>query len=146
MLEKINNIKNEAIGQIIEARDKKTLEEIRAKFLGRSGKINKLTKEIPSLSLEKRGETGKLINEAKRTIQQALEQALDGLSVRTLKHEWIDITAPGILPPQGNLHLITEAIREISAIFLVAPVAGPWPHSDITCPSTRIGAVILYLN
>jgi len=118
IVDKINNIKNEAIGQILEAKDENTLNEIRIRFLGRSGKINELTKEIPNLPSEKRGEVGKLINDTKKTIDEALcNKQLSMNSGVSSKEEWVDITAPGTPPPDGHLHLVTEAIREISTIF-----------------------------
>jgi phenylalanyl-tRNA synthetase alpha chain len=34
-----------------------------------------------------------------------------------LNEEWLDVTAPGIKPEIGHLHLITQTIREIASIF-----------------------------
>lgn len=113
----ITNLKNEAIGEILETDEEKALEEIRAKFLGRSGKLNQLTKEIPKLGQEERKNIGNLISETKRTIEDALWQAKDKFHKEKNKEDWLDITAPGIKPPEGHLHLVTEAIREISTIF-----------------------------
>lgn len=119
MFEKINNLKNEAIGQILESNDKKSLEEIRINFLGRSGKINELTKEIPTLLQEKRGETGKLINEAKRTIEETLQNRLAAVSLRQTaeEKEWVDVTAPGKQIKVGQLHPTTQVIKQIAQIF-----------------------------
>jgi len=116
--DQINNLKTEAVGEILEAKDTEELEKIRQVFLGRAGKINQLTKEIPNLSPIERGEVGKLINEAKRTIEESLENARQTISKKqNEKVEWFDVTAPGIKPPEGHLHLVTEAIREITTIF-----------------------------
>lgn len=114
----INNLKNEAIGEILEAKDEKALEEVRARFLGRSGKINELTKEIPKLPPEERVEIGKLINETKQTVEQLLSETKTKVqSVKSEKEEWFDVTLPGEKVPLGNLHLITKTINEISDIF-----------------------------
>lgn len=116
--EQVINLKNEAVGEILEAEDIEELEKIRATFLGRSGKINQLTKKIPKLSQVERGEVGKLINEAKKTIEETLENTLQSIHQKlNEKSEWFDITLPGIQPPEGHLHLVTEAIREITEIF-----------------------------
>jgi len=115
--DQITNLKNEAVGEILEAENAQELEKIRATFLGRSGKINELTREIPKLPIEERGDAGKLINETKRTIEDVLFQTQNKLTKTDSKAEWIDVTAPGVKPPEGNLHLITEAITEISSIF-----------------------------
>jgi len=116
--DQITNLKTEAVGEILEAKDDSELEKIRATFLGRSGKINDLTKQIPSLSEAEKKEIGKIINEAKTAIEEALRQTQDKLLVKKEKvSDWIDVTQPGIKPEQGHLHLITQAIEEISGIF-----------------------------
>jgi len=115
--DQIRNLKNEAVGEILEAKSLQELEKIRVIFLGRSGKINALTKEIPKLPADERGGIGKLINETKKTIEEVLSQTQNKLTKTDRKTEWIDVTAPGIKPPEGHLHLITEAISEISSIF-----------------------------
>jgi len=118
LLDQIRNLKNEAIGEILEAKNQTELERIRAGFLGRNGKINQLTKEIPNLSPDEKKDLGQLINESKNSIESVLQQALDKLSAQNNNQQkWFDVTAPGIKPPEGHLHLITQAIREISEIF-----------------------------
>ncbi|HUW24037.1 MAG TPA: phenylalanine--tRNA ligase subunit alpha [Patescibacteria group bacterium] len=113
----INNLKNEAIGEILEAKDGKALEEIRARFLGRAGKINELTREIPKLPKEERAPLGKLLNETKLTVEEALWQAHEKFQAGKEKKEWFDVTLPGQKPSLGHLHLITQATREIVDIF-----------------------------
>jgi len=117
MTEKIINLKNEAIGNILEAKEEKELERLRILYLGRSGKVNQLTKELPNLSNEEKKETGRLLNETKKTIEEVLRQAQDKLTKGKEEKEWIDVTAPGIPPKIGHLHLLTQAIREISEVF-----------------------------
>ncbi len=116
--QQISNLKNEAVGQVLEARDLAALDEVRTRFLGRAGKINELTREIPKLPPEERGETGQLINETKKTIETVITETEERLKKETLKKEdWFDLTLPGKKPPQGHLHLVTQTIREIVEIF-----------------------------
>lgn len=91
------------------------LEELRIAYLGRSGKLSRLIKKIVDLPLEKRKETGFLINEVKNTISKILAEQKNSLqnSIR----EWFDPTIPGLKPIRGHLHLITYAIQEISSVF-----------------------------
>lgn len=118
MTEKIINLKNEAIGNILEAKGEQELERLRILYLGRSGKINQLTKEIPQLPPEKKSEAGRLLNETKKAIEEALENQSSVVSNQSsVKEEWLDVTAPEIKPPIGHLHLLTQAIREISQVF-----------------------------
>jgi len=115
--DQINNLKNEAIGQILEVKDIRELKEIRAKFLGRSGKINDLTREIPKLPEGERKEIGRLLNEAKKTIEEIIEETEKKLVKTQKTGEFFDLTLPGIKPPEGHLHLITQTITEITNIF-----------------------------
>ncbi|MBL7150548.1 phenylalanine--tRNA ligase subunit alpha [Candidatus Microgenomates bacterium] len=117
--EKLLNLKNEALALIQEIKDKKELEEIKIKFLGRKGKVNEYLKEIVNLSEDEKVQTGRIANDVKKAIEEALRRQNSKLETRNskLEEEWLDVSAPGIKPPQGHLHLITQAIREISSIF-----------------------------
>lgn len=115
--DQITNLKNEAVGQILEAKNPQELEEIRACFLGRAGKINDLTKEIPKLPPEERGNLGRLINEAKKTIEELLQQSQEKMQAAEKETAFFDITIPGIRPALGHLHLVTQTIEEITTIF-----------------------------
>lgn len=112
-------IKNSAVSMIIEANDQKELDEIKLQFLGRSGKLTLTLKEITKVPIEKRVAVGQLANEVKRVIEETLNEKKSTLKFQTSSHkkQSIDITNPGIKPKIGHLHLITQAIEEISEIF-----------------------------
>ncbi len=117
--EKLLNLKNEALVLIGEAGSETELEEIRVRFLGRKGKVNEYLKEIVRLEPEEKAQTGRVVNDVKKAIEAALRQAQGKLqrNIGGLKQEWLDVTAAGKKPPQGHLHLVTQAIRDISAVF-----------------------------
>jgi len=119
MEEELIGIKNSAISLILESSDLKNLEEIKLQFLGRSGKLTLAIKNISKLPIEKRPEIGVLANEVKNTIEQTIQDKEKELKEGKLKtkKEKIDVTNPGIKPPLGHLHLITQAIEEITEIF-----------------------------
>ncbi|HET9946869.1 MAG TPA: phenylalanine--tRNA ligase subunit alpha [Patescibacteria group bacterium] len=119
MEENLMSLKNEALSLILETKDQKTLEEIKLQFLGKSGKLTLLLKELPKVPLEKRPEIGQLANEVKRSIEEAIERqgSIARATKLQQKKKQIDVTNPGILPPLGHLHLITQAISEITSIF-----------------------------
>lgn len=113
------NIKNNALSLILESQTLDDLEEIKLQFLGRSGQLTLAIKEFPKIDKEDKREIGILANEVKSTIEQAIqdkEQQLKSSEIRQ-KIEKIDITNPGIKPQIGHLHLITQAISEITSIF-----------------------------
>jgi len=119
MEEELIGIKNYAIPLILDCQDLESLEEIKLQFLGKSGKFTLAIKGILKLPEEKRPEIGVLANEVKNTIEQAISDKEQELKQEKLKFkkEKIDITNPGIKPPLGHLHLITQAIEEITNIF-----------------------------
>lgn len=104
---------------ILETTELEELEEVKLQFLGKSGQLTSAIKQLPKIDPEKRKEVGILANEVKRTIETTIkdkEQQLKHGSIRS-HIEKIDVTNPGIKPPLGHLHLITQAILEITSIF-----------------------------
>ena len=119
MEEELISIKNNAVSLILDSSTIEELEEVKLQFLGRSGKLTLAIKNITRIPKEKRKEIGILANEVKETIESAIseqEKKLSKTSV-SVRRSKIDVTNPGIKPPIGHLHLITQAIEEITAIF-----------------------------
>jgi phenylalanyl-tRNA synthetase alpha chain len=113
------NLKNTAVSMILEAGSFEELEEIKLDLLGKSGKLTTLMKEMAKLPPERRPEVGRIANEVKTIIEDTLENA-EGKFTQKRKNEavsQIDVTDPGIRPPLGHLHPVTQAIEEISKIF-----------------------------
>jgi phenylalanyl-tRNA synthetase alpha chain len=118
MKEKLYNLKTQAISLILSAQDSKELEDIRLQFLGRNGSLTNAMKEISHISAEEKPIIGRLLNETKKIIEDAISQKLSSLNSKPeLNHPVIDVTDPGLNPPIGHLHLVTQAIAEISSIF-----------------------------
>lgn len=118
MEEKLISIKNNAISLILEAKSVNELEEIRIQFLGRNGEVTQLLKSLPKISKEERPKIGSLVNEVKNIIEDAIKTKTVELKQTKSQHRpELDVTEPGIRPPLGHLHLITQAIREITDIF-----------------------------
>lgn len=119
MEEELIRIKNNALSLILDTDDPKELEHTKLQFLGRSGVLTKAIKQIPKMDPEKRREFGILANEVKETIEEALKDKAHETkkNLTRKKVEKIDVTNPGLKPPLGHHHLITQAIAEITDIF-----------------------------
>src|SRR5260221_13360737 len=106
MEEQLMHIKNDALSLILDAADKKTLEEIKLQFLGRSGKLTLALKDITKVPMERRAEVGKLANEVKESVEEAIGRQEGMLQKSTMdaKRQTLDVTNPGIKPPLGHLH------------------------------------------
>lgn len=118
MKEKLLNLKNQAISSILEAKSEAELERLRIHYLGRKGEITEAAKQLPSLEIEKRKEVGRLLNDVKRAVEEALAHHQSSvINHQSSIQDWFDVTMPGIRPPQGHLHLVNQTIEEITQIF-----------------------------
>lgn len=116
MKDVLEKLRKDAQEQISKLKDTNSLENLRIRYLGKKGELSLLLKELPKLSPNQRAVVGKLANEVKKEIEELFSQKQKELGAQT-KEEWIDITAPGVKPPLGHLHLVTQAIWEITDIF-----------------------------
>jgi len=118
MQEDLLKLKNNALSLIIEAGSGRELEEIRLEFLGKNGELTQLLKNLPNIAIEDRPEAGRLANEVKQIIEDTLKQKEGEVGKsKSEKAINIDVTEPGMRPSLGHLHLVTQAVREITEIF-----------------------------
>jgi phenylalanyl-tRNA synthetase alpha chain len=102
--------------EIEKATSEVILENLRIKYLGRKGIINKLFQEIKTLPKEKRREKGQKINEIKKEIESLIDRKKKELK-KIKKEEFFDETLPGKPYQKGSLHPLTYVIEEIVNIF-----------------------------
>ncbi|MBT0571206.1 phenylalanine--tRNA ligase subunit alpha [Curvibacter sp. CHRR-16] len=98
------------------------LENAKALFLGKTGKVTELMKGLAALSVDEKKTRGAAINVAKQAIEAALQQRRQELADQELQaqlaSEQLDVTLPGRRQSaQGGLHPITLAQERIEAIF-----------------------------
>jgi len=97
------------------------LENAKARFLGKAGRVTELLKGMAALSPEEKKTRGAEINLVKQRIETALtarRQALADAELEAqLKAEALDVTLPGRQRGTGALHPITRAMERIEAIF-----------------------------
>lgn len=119
LLQQFQSINSDATSLIINAESLSELNEIKLDFLGKNGRLSIAMKVLSQAPSEKRGEIGRLANEVKATIEDLIANQEKKLGAKTITtgSTSIDVTMPGTLPQIGHLHLITQAIEEISLIF-----------------------------
>ncbi len=97
------------------------LENAKALFLGKAGRVTELMKGLASLSPEEKKSRGALINQAKQAIEQALADRRGALAQAELdaqlKAEALDVTLPGRQAGGGGLHPVTLTLERIESIF-----------------------------
>ncbi|MFH1712469.1 MAG: phenylalanine--tRNA ligase subunit alpha, partial [Patescibacteria group bacterium] len=121
MKNELEQLKDDFLDAVENAASLQALDELRVEYLGRKGKIASIMKQLPNLAEDVRKEVGALANEVKIGLEAAFTDAHSALHQVEEKSrsemERIDITMPGVQPPIGHLHLITQAIDEIVQIF-----------------------------
>ncbi len=119
--EQLAHLSDEARAAIRHAATLEALEALEIKYLGRKGELPALLKELANVSSEERPKIGILANEIKQALERDLNEKRTVLRAAAINSaldaEREDVTEPGIKPPQGHVHVVTQAIREIEEIF-----------------------------
>jgi phenylalanyl-tRNA synthetase alpha chain len=120
-LDNLNLLQEEALNSINDAKDLKTLDDVRVDFLGKKGRITSLLKSLGGLPAEERPKAGAEINKAKQAVQARLEERKEQLvnaeQSEKLAANTIDVTLPGRKRGQGSLHPVTQTMQRIEAFF-----------------------------
>ena len=97
------------------------LENAKALFLGKTGRITELMKGMAQLSVDEKKSRGAAVNLSKQAIETALNdrrQALaDAELQKQLTAEALDVSLPGRQHPHGGLHPVSLTLERIEAIF-----------------------------
>jgi len=133
----LHEIAKQALAEISNCADLRELNEVRIKYLGKKGPIQEAMKVMKDLDEEGRKALGKLANDTKNMITEALEAKESRLQEEELKRkleaEKIDVTLPSRKKPLGIAHLTQQVITEIEDIFLgmgYTIAEGPEVESD----------------
>ena len=103
----LDQIAQEAAAAFAATDDPDTLEQIKARYLGKSGQITELLKGMAKLAPEERKQAGAAINRAKEAIESALtarREAIRRLALESrLAEESLDVTLPGRGEVRGGI-------------------------------------------
>jgi phenylalanyl-tRNA synthetase alpha chain len=117
----IQELEARSLERIAAATSEEELEAIRVDALGRKGPLALAGKEMGKLPPAERASFGKLLNSARRNIEQALAARQPVLADESLRKrldaEWLDVTLPAPGPRRGHLHPITRVQRELEELF-----------------------------
>jgi phenylalanyl-tRNA synthetase alpha chain len=97
------------------------LENAKARYLGKTGRVTELLKGLAALSPEEKKARGAEINATKQRVEAALQarrQALADEELQAqLKAEALDVTLPGRKRGIGGLHPVSRTMERIEQIF-----------------------------
>ncbi len=116
LIQEVARIRETALAEIAGASEGTALEAVRIRHLARKAPLTAILRGLKDLPPEDRGRVGQAANQAKEALEAALaerESVLGraGASVRE------DPTLPGLRPPRGRAHLLTQTEERILDIF-----------------------------
>jgi len=140
MKEKINEIKENAIKEINEAKEMLSLNDLRVSYLGKKGKLTEILRSMGNLSKEERPKIGALVNEAKEELEKIIkekEEKFKSIELeKKLEKERIDVTLPSSKIKRGSKHPLNRVIEEVEDLFVSMGydvVSGPELETDEYC-------------
>ncbi len=136
----LNTILQEATIALAEVATLSELDQVKARFLGKSGSLTEQLKALSTLSLDEKKMAGAAINVVKSQVEALINDAkarvLNAeLSVK-LAAEAIDVTLPGSTSGIGGLHPVTRSLERIEALFATMGFSvadGPEIETDYYC-------------
>ena len=121
LMEDLEKLRDDMLSAISQAATSDALEEVRISVLGKKGSLTSVLRGMRDIPPEERPIIGKLSNEVRDRIEEALSQRAKQLKGAELEEKMkagaIDISLPGRSMPIGTEHLINHIIRECSDIF-----------------------------
>ncbi len=114
-------MQEQALQEILAAQDVEALQQVKTRYVGKSGLVTKELGSLGKLPPEERKARGAEINAVRAALDAALTEretllrraALDA----RLASEAIDVTLPGLALPAGGLHPITRVYDDLIEIF-----------------------------
>lgn len=120
-MENLDQIANEAKTAFDAISDPDALEQVKARYLGKSGRITELLKGLAKLPPEEKKAAGAAINKVKEAIEAALNARREAIRKAALQarlaEEALDVTLPGRGEMRGGLHPVTRTLERIEALF-----------------------------
>ena len=120
--DELQAIGSKALEELHSVGDQKLLDNLRIQYLGKKGSLTTILKQMKDLSAEERPAVGKLANEVRSNIEQAISKRTEELKKLELEHrlrtEAIDVTMPGKPKKLGSRHPISSTLDDLEEIFL----------------------------
>ena len=117
----LNQILNDAERDFAAAGNLPVLDQVKARYLGKSGLITEQMKGLGALPPDQRKAAGTMINQVKDQVEALLKSRREGIQAeelaRQLAAESLDVTLPGRGIGVGGLHPVTRTLARIEKLF-----------------------------
>jgi phenylalanyl-tRNA synthetase alpha chain len=120
-LQRLEDIVAQALGDFAAACDPASLENAKARYLGKSGELAAFQGSLRSLPVEERKSAGAAYNAAKQKIEAGLEARRAALAEARLSarlgEQALDVTLPGRGRGRGGLHPVIRTWQRVEEIW-----------------------------
>ena len=120
-MDKLEDIVKEALDVFAGIDDAVELEQVKARFLGKSGALTELQKGLGRVPAAERPAMGVRFNAAKEQLEAALTERRNAIQRKKLEaqlaQESLDVTLPGRGAGSGGLHPVTRTLERIEDLF-----------------------------
>ena len=120
-MSELEQLVDAARGDFAAAASPAALEDAKARYLGKSGRVTEQLKALGKLPPEEKKALGAQINQAKQQVEALLAERREALAAaeleRQLEAEALDVTLPGRRRGSGGLHPVSRTMERIEAIF-----------------------------
>jgi len=118
-------LEQRALEELKACPDEAALHVWHGRYLGKTGEVGLLMRKIPEIKKQSGEEAAKMFGQQANQVKQTLTTAYDNALAqekeraleRSLRTAPVDVTLPGRRSPRGRLHVSTQTLRRIYAIF-----------------------------
>jgi phenylalanyl-tRNA synthetase alpha chain len=114
-------LENRALAELRACTDENALRAWYTRYFGKAGEVVLALQRLREIPKEEKAAYGQKANQVKSALTTAYESALaeekERALARSLTADALDVTLPGRPPQRGRLHLSTQTLRRIYAIF-----------------------------
>jgi phenylalanyl-tRNA synthetase alpha chain len=121
MLEQLSQLEKESLAALEAVEDSSALMDWNRHYLGKKGALTQMLRSVGQLPKEERPAFGQVANKVKVALEAAYEARAEDLRLMEMAQELergaLDVTLPGRPTGPGHLHITTQTLRQIYAIF-----------------------------
>ena len=112
----IKHLREESSKVLNKTKNLEDLDKVYREYLGKKGKISLVFDNLRHLSLAKRKEIGRELNQLKKEVKTQIENKKRAF-LKAAKIKQIDVTLPGKKISLGHLHPLTKVVLRCEEIF-----------------------------
>src|SRR5579871_2222519 len=120
-MSELSTLEQRALGELNACTDESTLRAWNTRYFGKQGEVQAAIKRVGTIPPAERKAYGQQANQVKENLTRAFDEAIANKKKqeleRSLTGPGLDVTLPGRPAPHGRLHLSTQTLRRIYAVF-----------------------------